>query len=623
MTSPGGAGPARTDGRREDTAPAGSGAPPSGVTGPCPDDATRAHGGRDSAVADTSHAPHAPHASPHQGASDGVALPAAAGVALPKPAAGRGPLARLSAGIAGAAALIAVVTLLSRLLGFVRTLVQAHAVGGQAVSDAYIAANNIPNSVLNIVIGGALASVGVPLLAGPLARGARDEAGRVVSALLTWTLALLVPLAALGMVFVVPLGEALGSGHAGGSAYTGLVGRLLLVFLPQLPLYGVSVVVSAALQADRRFFAPALAPLASSVVVIAAYATFGAMDPGARTDLARLTTPAELVLSIGTTAGVAMLAGIQLPALRRTGLRLRPTFRFPPGFGRRARTLAAAGVSTLAAQEVVNLAIVRLTNTGHAASGSLSLFYYAQNIYNLPYAVLAVPIATSAFTELSARYEHGEHERYTATTAATTRAVMLVGCLGAGLLAAAAWPAARLYFSSGHSTAAATMAYGVLALAPGLIGYGFTVHLANVLYAAGRGRSAAVGVVAGWLGVLVADIVLVRVMPGTQAVTALGLGNLAGMTLAGVLLLVAVRRVAGAGALHGLPRAAAAGLVGAAAGALLGRWVVGLAGPTSALLSVPLAAAAGVVVLAVMGAALLLLDGGDLRALISRRFSRG
>jgi putative peptidoglycan lipid II flippase len=606
MTSSGGAGPAAAGtGTRED--------PTLGASG------LAASGARSENLSPEVMSPDVPSA---DGASDDAATPTSERDRETAPAGRRGPLARLSAGIASAAALIAALTLVSRVLGFVRTLVQAHAVGGHAVSDAYIAANSVPNSVLNIVIGGALASVGVPLLAGPLARGARDEAARVVSALLTWTLALLVPLTVLGMIFVVPLGEALGHGHAGGAAYTALLGRLLLVFLPQLPLYGVSVVVSAALQADRRFFAPALAPLASSVVVIAAYATFGVMDPGARDDLSRLTRPAELVLSIGTTAGVAMLAGIQLPALRRSGLRLRPTFAFPPGFARRARTLAAAGVSTLAAQQIVNLAVVRLTNTGHAASGSLSLFYYAQNIYNLPYAVLAVPIATSAFTELSARFEHGDRERYTATAAGTTRAVMLVGCLGAALLAAAAYPAARLYFPA-HSSAGTLMAEGLIALAPGLIGYGFTIHLANVLYAAGRGRSAAVGVVTGWLGVLVADIVLVRVMPGGEAVTALGIGNLIGMTLAGVLLLVAVRRVAGRAALRGLPRAALAGLLGATVGALLGRYLIGLVGVGGVVMAVLLAVVAAVVVLLVMGGALLLLDGGDLRALISRRFSRG
>jgi putative peptidoglycan lipid II flippase len=54
-----------------------------------------------------------------------------------------------------------------------------------------------------------------------------------------------------------------------------------VLFLPQIPLYGVAVVLSAALQADRRFLGPAIAPLLSSLVMVATYLAFGALDPGA------------------------------------------------------------------------------------------------------------------------------------------------------------------------------------------------------------------------------------------------------------------------------------------------------------------------------------------------------
>src|SRR5262249_56053314 len=98
--------------------------------------------------------------------------------------------------LAGAAALIAVLTIASRLLGFVRTLVLGKvAIGG--LSTAYLTANTIPNIIFEIVAGGALASLVVPLVAGDVARRRTRAVGATASALITWVLVILVPLAVL------------------------------------------------------------------------------------------------------------------------------------------------------------------------------------------------------------------------------------------------------------------------------------------------------------------------------------------------------------------------------------------------------------------------------------------
>ena len=112
--------------------------------------------------------------------------------------------------VAGGAALIAAVTVLSRSIGFLRTLAFSHTVGTQALADAYNTANQMPNTVFDIVAGGALASVAVPLLAGPLARDRRHEAEHIVSALLTWAVVVLLPLSLLGVAVSGPLGSLLG-----------------------------------------------------------------------------------------------------------------------------------------------------------------------------------------------------------------------------------------------------------------------------------------------------------------------------------------------------------------------------------------------------------------------------
>src|SRR6185437_7425528 len=101
--------------------------------------------------------------------------------------------------VARAAAMIAGVTVLSRLFGFLRTLAFSHTVGHGDLADAYNSANQIPNTIFDIVAGGALAGVAVPLLAGPLGRDERGYASRTVSALLTWAIGALLPLCLLGI----------------------------------------------------------------------------------------------------------------------------------------------------------------------------------------------------------------------------------------------------------------------------------------------------------------------------------------------------------------------------------------------------------------------------------------
>src|SRR5947208_12196909 len=178
-----------------------------------------------------------------------------------------------SGGIARAAMTVAALTIVARVVGFVRILVFAHTVGPTCLGDTYYTANTVPNILFDVVAGGALASLAVPLLAGPVADGDREVADRSASALMTWTLLLLLPVMVVGLLAARPIMNMLvGNGHPGCSAVDEqTVGaRMLVVFMPQVLLYGGAIVLTGLLQAHRRFFAPALAPLVSSIVVIAA-----------------------------------------------------------------------------------------------------------------------------------------------------------------------------------------------------------------------------------------------------------------------------------------------------------------------------------------------------------------
>src|SRR5690606_4913954 len=116
-----------------------------------------------------------------------------------------------------------------------------------------------------IVAGGALASLVVPLLAGAIAAGDRAAVATTTAALLTWTVILLVPIAVALVGLAEPVITLLAEGRSAEEIALG--GRMLRIFAPQLPLYGVGIVLAGVLQAHQRFAWPVLAPLLSSLTV--------------------------------------------------------------------------------------------------------------------------------------------------------------------------------------------------------------------------------------------------------------------------------------------------------------------------------------------------------------------
>jgi putative peptidoglycan lipid II flippase len=465
------------------------------------------------------------------------------------------------AGVAGSAALIAGITVISRVAGFGRTLVFSGEVGGGGcVGTTYATANLLPTVLFEVAAGGALAGAVVPVLAGLLARGRHREADQVASALLGWVLVTLTPLSIALALASGPLTAVLLDPGPDCPGQRQLGARMLVVFAPQVVLYGIGIVLTGVLQARRRFAWPAAMPLLSSLVVIASYLLFAASADGRQRDAAWLPgRDTELVLSAGTTAGVMALSLPLLWPVLRGGVRLRLRLRFPEGTAREVVGLAAAGLSALLAQQGAVLATIVLANR-IGGQGAINVIQFAQAVYLLPYAVLAVPLATAAFPRLSAQASDADGTGFAGTAAVTTRWVLLVSGAGAAVLAGTAGAVQRLFLGLDavgggpfHSMSAA-----LLGFAPGLLGWGLVAHLSRVLYAAGRGRAAAGATATGWLTAVLASVLAVLAgtaagaEPSGAAVIGLASGNSVGMVTAAALLLLAVRRHRGAAAVAGV-----------------------------------------------------------------------
>jgi putative peptidoglycan lipid II flippase len=510
------------------------------------------------------------------------------------------------AALARAAYGIAAVTAAARIVGFLRIVVFARTVGTTPLGDTYQTANTLPNIVFEIVAGGALAAAVVPVFAGAVERGDRDAARRTASALLTWAVVLLVPVALLGAVLGRPLMTLLAGGTADPALRAAKIdvgARMLVVFMPQVVLYGVGIVLTGVLQAHRRFLGPALAPLLSSVVVIGCYVAYGAVA-ASRGSLAGLTRGEELLLSLGTTAGVAVLTLSMFVPLRATGLTLTPTLRLPEGVASRVGRLAAAGVAAVVAQQLALAVVLRLCNV---EPGAVVVYQIALTLYLLPWAVLAVPVATSAFPALAAAYESGDTAGYAAVSAGALRTVLLAMGLAAAVLVAAARPLALLVAGAQPAVRAApadAIPHAVAAFAPGLLGYGVLALLTRALYARHRARAVAAATAAGFATAALLAVLLVHaasrgalhLSPHADRVAAIGLANSLGMTLAGVVLVVALRRTAGGAAASGALRTAALAVTAAAVAALVGTYVAHAARDLPALVTAAAAALAAAAV---------------------------
>lgn len=536
------------------------------------------------------------------------------------------PAARRAAqGLLGAAAMITLVTVLSRLLGLGRFLVQSWGVGADRIGDAYNAANLLPNVLFEAAAGGALAGAVVPMLAAPLARGDRARVDRTVSAALGWTLLVLTP-----MGVVLALAARPAAAFFGGDDPTtvALVRFFVLVFAVQVPLYGVTVLLYGVLQAHRRFFWPAFAPVLNSVVVIAAYAVYGVLADGERVDPARLGPGALEVLAWGTTAGVAAMCVPMLLPVHRLGVRVRPTLHFADGDGRRFRALALAGVGSVAAQQLALLLMVWLAlRFGPGGGEGNTTFQYAQQLFLLPYAVLVVPLATSTFPRVAEHAAAADRTAFARLAATTTRGVVVASALGAAAVLAGGPAVARVFSALARNPDVADgMVDALVPMAAGVVGLGVLFHVSRCLYALEHARAAVAVNVLGWGAVSVTAAVLV-VAADAPVLRSLGVAVTTGMSLGAAAALVALRRSAGAGALTGLLRTVLVVSAAGAAGAAAGRWVADsvmlLAG--EGLVSAVGAAAGGAVVAAVVvGAAVALLDRGTvLGVLRAERATRG
>jgi len=300
---------------------------------------------------------------------------------------------------------MAIASLASRATGFLRTMAIAAALGTGAnrIADAYNLANTLPNMVYELLLGGVLTSVIIPVLV-KAQHDDDDDGVAYTQRLLSWATAGL-GVATLLVVLAAPLLIAL---FGGTPSFRSLATLWATLLLPEIFFYGIGAMFSSVLNIRHVYGWPAWAPVLNNLITIAAVLLFLVVPGPGNLTTGNITNTQVLVLGVGTTLGIVAQALILLVPLRRSGFLWQWRFRSRPNeAGRMAefRTLATWVLGYVAVSQVGVFAINRVANQ-HA--GGVTTFANADLLFQVPYGILGVSLLTALMPRMSRSAARGD-----------------------------------------------------------------------------------------------------------------------------------------------------------------------------------------------------------------------
>lgn len=371
-------------------------------------------------------------------------------------------------------AVMSVGTALSRITGFLRTIVTTAVLGITVtrLGDAYTVANTTPNVVYDLVLGGILSAVFVPVFVEALETRGLRQARHSARVVMTFTVLLLVAV----MLAVIAAGSLVIHAYTLGRHGEGIAGLrtlaifLLAFFMPQIVFYGWGAVATGLLNAHRRFAAPMFAPILNNLVVIATMIVYAVLSSGHRVTPETITTPERLTLAIGTTLGVVAMTVALWPSLRRTGFRWRPSFDLGDWALRRMARLAGWIVVYVLGTQASYLVVTFLALK---SQGAIIAYNTVYTFFQLPFAVFVVSIFTALLPSMSSRWTVADVDGYRALLSQGLRGMALVVIPSSLGYVALAGPIMRLVLEHGQVTGTDThlLAHLLALFATGLVSF--------------------------------------------------------------------------------------------------------------------------------------------------------
>ncbi|MEV7427172.1 murein biosynthesis integral membrane protein MurJ [Streptomyces sp. NPDC091212] len=394
-----------------------------------------------------------------------------------------------AAGLLKSSAVMAAGTLVSRLTGFVRSLVITAALGAALLGDSFTVAYTLPTMIYILTVGGGLNSVFVPQLVRAMKN---DDDGGVAYAnrLLTLVMVALGAIVA-AAVFAAPLLVRLMSDTiASDPASNNVAVTFARYCLPTIFFMGVHVVMGQILNARGKFGAMMWTPVLNNIVMIATFGLFiWVYGTAADSSMTVRTIPPDGVrlLGLGTLLGLVVQALAMIPYLTETGFRFRPRFDWKGhGLGKTVK-LAKWTVLFVLANQAGVLVVTQLATAAGEASGKtgtgILAYSNAQLIWGMPQAIITVSVMAALLPRISRAAHDGDPGavRDDISQGLRNSAVAIVP-IAFGFLALGV-PLSILMFSSSGMESARSMGFILMAFALGLIPYSVQYVVLRGFYA--------------------------------------------------------------------------------------------------------------------------------------------
>jgi len=339
--------------------------------------------------------------------------------------------------VAKAAVILMITVTISRILGFGREAVMMTLFGQNYITDAYRAAFSIPDFIYLLLVGGALSAAFIPIFSSYISTNREDEAWKSASIVFNYILLLLFILIAVAYFFTAPLIKLLAPGLP--AEYAALAVSLTHIMFIQTFFMALSGISQGILNSYNEFVAPAIGSVLYNLLII----VIGIM----------LVKPLGIAaFSYGVVIGAVLNFAIQIPALRRVGIKYHFSWDYKnPGFTQ----IMLLMVPVLVGLSVVQLNLFVTQNLASSVGeGMISALNLAQKIMNLPIGIFGVAIATAIFPTLTALTARGEMASFRRTSSLGLRAIFMVTVPAAVGLVALGEPLIKLLFQQGEFTSA-------------------------------------------------------------------------------------------------------------------------------------------------------------------------
>lgn len=284
-------------------------------------------------------------------------------------------------------------TLLSRILGYIRDMIQAYFLGTSKWGDAFTTAYIIPNLLRRLTGEGAMTAAFIPVFTQMKKEKSRDELWKFANAFFFDLTLIMALITVLGIVFSALLVRIIAPGFGGVLGKWELTAALTRIMFPYIFLISLAALAMAILNSFRKFFVPAFTPVLFNLAIISLVLLF-----------AKKAEEPAFVFAIGVVLGGVLQLGFQIPFLWRNGMRFKFGLSFTHPAVRKVARLMVPGIFGAGIIQI-NFAISRMLASG-LEEGSVASLYYATRVQELTLGIFSIALSIALLPTFSEQAAH-------------------------------------------------------------------------------------------------------------------------------------------------------------------------------------------------------------------------